>query len=206
MPLIQSLSAKFGGWQIRTLWLSAVLFGFFIVSSNRAQASPVQPLSESEVVQQIQRYCTVSWRNANVPRTEWADCSQQLFCELLQRVPRRYLDLAIAQGESEERRELNRAIWRIIKRHRRSEVGAPLHFGWRDPSHSGRAKELDDLLADVIQSGRRELSARQLCIVQMTSEGYTIVDIAKHLGITVARVSDEKYRSIRKIRETLDTE
>ena len=193
-------------WLIQMLWLSVVLIGVFVVAPNRVQASSVQRLSESEVVQQIQRYCTVSWRNANVPRAEWCDCSQQLFCELLQRVHRRHLELAISQDESDERRELNRAIWRIIKRQQRSDARSILHMGWRDSSHSARAQEVDDLLADVIHIGKHALSARQLCIVQMASEGYTIADIANHLGIPVARASDEKYRSIQRIREIFNSE
>jgi len=116
------------------------------------------------------------------------------------------LGLAIAQGESDERRELNRAIWRIIKRQQRSDARSILHMGWRDSSHSARAQEVDDLLADVIHIGKQALSARQLCIVQMASEGYTIADIANHLGIPVARASDEKYRSIQRIRERFNAE
>jgi hypothetical protein len=203
---IQTLTEIRDRWLIQMLWLSVVLIGVFVVAPNRVQASSVRRLSESEVVQQIQRYCTVSWRNANVPRAEWCDCSQQVFCELLQRVHRRYLELAISQDESDERRELNRAIWRIIKRQQRSDARSILHMGWRDSSHSARAQEVDDLLADVIQIGKHALTARQLCIVQMASEGYTIADIANHLGIPVARASDEKYRSIRRIRECFNAE
>ena len=203
---IQTLTEIRDRLLIKLLWLSVVLIGVFVVAPNRVQASSVQSLSESEIVQQIQRYCTVSWRNANVPRAEWCDCSQQLFCELLQRVHRRHLELAIAQDESDERRELNRAIWRIIKRQRRSDARSMLPMSGRDPSHSARAKEVDDLLADVIHIGKHALSARQLCIVQMASEGYTIADIASHLGIPVARASDEKYRSIQRIREIFNLE
>jgi hypothetical protein len=203
---IRTLTVIRGRWLIKTLWLSVVLMGVFVVAPNRVQASSVQPLSESEIVQQIQRYCTASWRNANVPRAEWCDCSQQLFCELLQRVHRRHLELAIARDESDERRELNRAIWRIIKRQRRLDARSMLPMSERDPSHSARAKEVSDLLADVIHIGKHALSARQFCIVQMASEGYTIADIAKHLGIPVARASDEKYRSIRRIRESFNAE
>jgi hypothetical protein len=206
MHSIQTLREIRDGWLIKMLWLFVVLIGVFVVAPNRVQACSVQPLSESEVVQQIQRYCTVSWRNANLPRAEWGDCSQQLFCELLQRVHRQHLELAIAHDESDERRELNRAIWRIIKRQRRSDARSMLHMSWHDPSHSAREKEADDLLADVIHIGKHALSARQFCIVQMASEGYTIADIAKHLSIPVARASDEKYRSIRKIRESFNAE
>ena len=194
------------GRLIKMLWPAVVLIGVFVVAPNRVQASSVQPLSEPEIVQQIQRYSTACWRNANVPRAEWRDCSQQLFCELLQRVDRRDLGLAIAQDESDERRELNRAIWRIIKRQRRSDARSMLPMSGRDPSHSARAKEVDDLLADVIHIGRHALSERQFVIVQMALEGNTIADIAKHFGIPVARASDEKYRSIRKIRESLKAE
>ena len=203
---IQTRTEVRGRWLIQMVWLSVVLIGVFVVAPNRVQASSVQRLSESEVVQQIQRYCTASWRNANVPRAEWGDCSQQVFCELLQRVHRRHLELAISQVETDERRELHRAIWRIIKRQQRSDARSMLPMGWRDSSHSARAQEVDDLLADVIHIGKHALSSRQLCIVQMASEGYTIADIANHLGIHVARASDEKYRSIQRIREIFNSE
>jgi hypothetical protein len=206
MLATHSLWANCRRWLFKMLWWTAILFVWFIVDANRAKASPVEPLSECEAVQQIQRYCAVSWRNASVPRAEWGDCSQQLFCELLRRVPRHHLALAIAQAESDERKELHRAIWRIIKRHWRSDARAKLSVSWRDPLHSARAKEPDELLPDIVEIGGRELSPRQLFIVQMVSEGYTIAEIAHSLGITAARASDEKYRSIQKIRECFEIE
>lgn len=206
MPSIHTAKKIRGRWLAKTLWYAVVLIGVFVVAPSRVQAFSVQRLSESEIVQQIQRYCTVSWRNANVPRAEWGDCSQQLFCELLQRVHRRHLEIAVSQDESDERRELNRAIWRIVKRQSRSSARSMLPIGWRDSSHSARAQEVDDLLADVFHAGKHALSARQLSIVRMASEGYTIADIANHLGIPAARASDEKYRSIKKIRDIFNSE
>jgi len=204
MFLIHFLREIRGRWPTKRWWLCGALFGVFFLVASRAQASSYHPLGETEVVQQIQRYCSASWRNANVLRAEWDDCSQQVFSELLQRVPRRQLEIAIWQGESKERRELNRTIWRIIKRQRRSEASAMLNVSWRDQSRSNHAREPDDRLADIVQIGERELSVRQFRIVQMAAEGHSIADIAQALGISVARASDEKYRSIRKIRECID--
>ena len=57
---IQTLTEIRDRWLIQMLWLYVVLIGVFVVAPNRVQASSVQRLSESEVVQQIQRYCSAS--------------------------------------------------------------------------------------------------------------------------------------------------
>lgn len=195
-----------GGWLIRLLCPAVVVIGIFVFAPSRAQASTIQPLSESEVVHQIQRYCAASWRNANLARTDWCDCSQQLLCELLEQGDRRHLEPAIRQADSEERKELNRAIWRIVKRQRRQEARSMLPLNGREPPHSLGAQETEELMAEVMHIGEHELSARQLRILQMTSEGHAIADIAKHLGIPATRVSDEKYQGIRRIRQRLNAE
>jgi hypothetical protein len=204
MLSIQTHTARYERRLVQMFWLSVVLIGVLSVAPGRAQAAPVQRLNESEVIQQIQRYCTASWRNASVPRAAWCDCSQQLFCELLQKVPRRHLPLAMSQVESAERRELNRAIWRIIKRQQRSDARSMHPISRHDPTCSVRSKAVDELLAEVIDVGEQALSARQFRILEMTSEGYTIADIAKQLEIPAACASDEKYRGIQRIRECFD--
>jgi hypothetical protein len=175
--------------------------GILFLATDRARASTLQPTSESVSIEQIQRYCTVSWRNASIPRAEWADCSQQVFLELLQRLPPARWSKAISGIRNAERRELNRAIWRIIKRHVRAAnrtVAVPIRG---DERQKNQAKDVDDLLDEVMDVAERTLSARQLCIMKMAAAGSAIGEIAEHLGCVGARVSDEKYRTVLRLRE-----
>ena len=45
--------------------------------------------SESDLVRDIQRYCTVCWRNARLDPDLWDDCTQEVCCRLLDQGPRR---------------------------------------------------------------------------------------------------------------------
>jgi hypothetical protein len=171
----------------------------FLVASD-ANAMPLERLGETEVVQQIQRYCAVSWRNVNVPRVDWSDCSQQVFAELLERIRPSDFQKAVASAQSAERRQLNRAIWRIAKRQsraaRRGAACGALHR-----QSLGRESNHDvDLIEDVLAVAERELSARQNCIVKMTAQGYSVGEMARCLGIATTRVSDEKYRALMRLR------
>src|SRR5881394_3647345 len=38
-------------------------------------------------VADLSRYCTACWRNARLPVDTWGDCTQEVLCRLLQRVP-----------------------------------------------------------------------------------------------------------------------
>jgi RNA polymerase sigma factor (sigma-70 family) len=44
------------------------------------------------------------------------------------------------------------------------------------------------------------LSSRQERIVQLSLDGWPVQDIAEELGLSAERVSDEKYKAIRKLR------
>ena len=45
--------------------------------------------SESDLVRDIQRYCTVCWRNARLDPMLWDDCTQEVCCRLLDQGARR---------------------------------------------------------------------------------------------------------------------
>src|SRR5690349_7828053 len=65
---------------------------------------------ESDLVRDIQRYCTVCWRNARLDPRLWDDCTQEVCCRLLTKTRDGQLDLAQVLGEdTSERRELVRA-------------------------------------------------------------------------------------------------
>jgi hypothetical protein len=76
--------------------------------------------AEAQAVDSIERYCAASWRTAGIARQDWPDCTQQVFIELLERLSREQVPTAIADAQSQERRELNRSIWCITQRWRRA--------------------------------------------------------------------------------------
>ena len=76
------------------------------------------------------------------------------------------------------------------------------HGSWRNMVTGRISKRLfadqeRDLLRDAMA---QVLSRRQQRIVQWTCEGWTVAEIADEMGLAPARVSDEKYKAIRKLR------
>ena len=169
-----------------------------------ASAGPAQACEEAEALVSIERYCSVSWRNAGILSQQWADCTQQAMTCLLERISRNRLGIAIRDKESPERRELNRSIWCTIQRHRR----APKHVSMEDHDlsqhrdtrstnpHADQWESVQTAAADC-------LTDRQQKIIQRTRDGWSIREIADDLAITPARASDEKYKAIRKLKERL---
>lgn len=47
------------------------------------------------------------------------------------------------------------------------------------------------------------LSDRQQQIINLSADGWGVPEIAVELGTTTQRISDEKYKAIRKLREKL---
>src|SRR6516225_3469842 len=83
--------------------------------------------SESELVRDIQRYCTVCWRNARLDPGLWDDCTQEVCCRLLGKARAGQLDLnLVLADDTPERRELVRAIDMVRKRVQRSRKYQPL--------------------------------------------------------------------------------
>src|SRR3954451_6146394 len=83
--------------------------------------------SESDLVRDIQRYCTVCWRNARLDPGLWDDCTQEVCCRLMGKVRVGQLDLnLVLADDTPERRELVRAIDMVRKRVQRSKRHQPL--------------------------------------------------------------------------------
>jgi len=164
-------------------------------SALQAAAAP----NEAGTINQIERYCTVSWRNAGIAPQDWSDCTQQALLELLERVSHSQLPVAVQNNESPERQELNRTVWRTIKRWQRS----PRWAQFDEFAAGGTRDARQDAWDEVLTVARRHLSERQIRILQLTREGWQVQEIATELDTTTARVSDEKYKAIRKLREQL---
>ena len=160
---------------------------------------------ESELVNNIQRYCAVCWRNAHLDPGLWDDCTQEVCCRLLSKARAGELDLnLVLADDTPERRELVRAIDMVRKRVQRSKRFVVLDDrGTPGPDLDGQARERQEL-GEILESARNAvLSNRQDRIVELWTRGWTVPEIADSLKLPVARVSDEKYKALRKLEKHL---
>ena len=71
------------------------------------------------------------------------------------------------------------------------------------PDHDRRDRERQEL-GEVLEAARHAvLSPRQDRIVELWTRGWTVPDISRTLGLAAARVSDEKYKALRKLERHL---
>src|SRR5688572_19665945 len=152
-----------------------LMFAACAVALATAVSSPCQAaVSETRAIQQIERYCTASWRNAGIRRQDWEDCTQQALVELLASLTPTGLGIAIEQPESEARRELNRAVWRLVKRCRRqtTEVAFVDAYATSQP-----ASDPQEDWRRIDSTAEKCLSARQRRILDLTRDGWRVSDI-----------------------------
>ena len=173
-----------------------------------AATAAVSQVSESTILKKIRAYCSRSWQNAGISHQEWSDCTQQVFARLLERVDRDRLLIAIEVAESPERRELNRAIWATSQRSRREKKYSSLQFVEsqsedRDP-WPAKMESLAQV-RNVVNGDDARLSPTQREIVTRWSDGESISAIAELLKLSPARISDEKYKAIQKLRQHFGT-
>jgi RNA polymerase sigma factor (sigma-70 family) len=112
----------------------------------------------------------------------------------------------VLKSEGEERREFLRAIDAVKKRTQRarkwvpgSVETAPDHRGYDDRS---RAEDREA----VRHAARELLSDRQRRILQLSFEGWSVQEISDEMRLPADRVSDEKYKAVRKLQRKLATE
>jgi hypothetical protein len=161
--------------------------------------------SESDLVRDIQRYCTVCWKNARLDPGLWDDCTQEVCCRLLGKVRIGQLDLHLVLAEdTPERRELVRAIDMVRKRVQRSRRLQPLDDQHAPaPDVDGRRRERLEL-GEILETARQAvLTPRQDRIVELWTHGWTVPEIGADLNMPLARVSDEKYKALRKLEQYL---
>jgi len=164
--------------------------------------------TETDLVRDIQRYCTACWRNARLHPNLWDDCTQEVCCRLLGKARNGELDLnQVLAIDAPERRELVRAIDMVRKRVQREK-----RFQLLDdvltpgPDHDAKYREQREL-GELLENARRAvLTERQDRIVEMWTRGHTVPEIAESLGMSLARVSDEKYKALRKLEKHLAVE
>ena len=153
----------------------------------------------SQAVTDVSRYCQACWRNARLHPDTWSDCTQGVFTRLLQRIEPAQWESVLKQ-ESDERREFLRAIDAVKKRTQRSKKYAGLVEEVGD-RRSEPDQVRNELREELEKAAQEVLSVRQQRILQLSCEGWTIPEIADELNTTVERISDEKYKAIRKVRK-----
>lgn len=160
------------------------------------------PEATLRVVSDISRYCTTCWRNARLHPDSWTDCTQEVITRLLERVRPDAWD-RVLHAEGDERREFLRAIDAVKKRSQRSRKWAPAVMeAVADVRPLHERRRADDREA-VRQAAEELLSPRQQRILQLCFEGWSVQEIAAELKAAPERVSDEKYKAVRKLREHL---
>jgi len=178
----------------------AVVLGALAVSPTEASGESRGPQAsgpDSKAVVGISKYCQTCWRNARLPADRWQDCTQEVFLRLLERVEGEKWGAVLVDDETTERREFLRAIDAVKKRTQRARKFAGLSVDHADarPLHN-TAK--DDREA-VAKAATEVLSPRQRRLLELTAEGWTVPEIATELGTTAERISDEKYKAVKKL-------
>ena len=163
-------------------------------------AAPAQ--ASAKTVTDISRYCTACWRNARLPADCWSDCTQDVFVRLLERLPAESWE-RVLRWDGDERREFVRAIDAVKKRAQRTR-----HYAaWPADGVADQRGSIDQVAADKRESlalaAEKSLSPRQRAILSDVVCGYSVPEIAERLATTPERVSDEKYKAIRKLRDIL---
>ena len=167
-----------------------------LVGRSSRQAGPAEPCPEA--VRDIARYCQACWRNARLPADKWADCTQQVYVRLLERVPPTQWPTTLT-AETDEHREFLRAIDTVKKRAQRAKRFADLSPDVADRRPAG----VEPHDREALWQAAEVLTDRQRRIVELTADGWATPDIATALNTTPERVSDEKYKAVRKLRAEL---
>jgi RNA polymerase sigma factor (sigma-70 family) len=161
--------------------------------------------TESDLVRDIQRYCTVCWRNARLDPGLWDDCTQEVCCRLLGKARAGQLDLnLVLADDTPERRELVRAIDMVRKRVQRSKRHQALDEQLTPGPDVDRRERDRQELGEILEAARQAvLTPRQDRIVELWTRGWTVPEIGEVMNMPVARVSDEKYKALRKLERHL---
>ncbi|GEM_PF-6339175 len=155
-----------------------------------------------QAVDQIQRYGATSFRNAGMPASELPDSTQQLIVEMLRRCPSRNWSQAVSGEAEASHRELNRAVWRIVKRWKRQRTPQSLEGNAAARNLVVGDRRRRGLTLEDLQSlPGADLSDRQAKILHLLCQGYSHKEIAAELRLDhPQQVSHEKYRAVQKLR------
>ncbi len=189
----------------RRPYVMAVVLGTALTALGGAPATAAPPETTLRAVNDLSRYCTTCWRNARLHPDVWTDCTQEVLSRLLERVePDGWGRLL--RDDSEERREFLRAIDAVKKRSQRGKRFAPEPAAGVADRRDLHRREVADEREAVDQASAELLSERQQRIMRLSFEGWSVHEIAAELRTPPERVSDEKYKAIRKLRGRLGEE
>jgi RNA polymerase sigma factor (sigma-70 family) len=183
-------------------YVVAVVLGTALsVGAGPGQAATQTPQATAQAIAGMSRYCVACWRNARLPVDCWSDCTQEVLARMLERTPTDAWN-RVLRDEGEEHREFLRAIDTVKKRAQRTRKFSPSVDGVADRRDLYR-NELREERDAVRQAAVEVLSPRQQRILQLSFEGWSVQDMSEELQLPVERVSDEKYKAIRKLRTHL---
>jgi RNA polymerase sigma factor (sigma-70 family) len=185
----------------RRPYVVAMVLGTALSALGGAQVARADQPHTLQAINDMGRYCTTCWRNARLPADVWTDCTQEVFSRLLERVPADSWDRVLAT-EGDERREFFRAIDAVKKRTQRARKWSGAIDAVAD-RHDLESRDRHEQREAVRQAAEELLSTRQQRILQMSFEGWSVHEMAGELGLPAERVSDEKYKAIRKLRAHL---
>jgi RNA polymerase sigma factor (sigma-70 family) len=189
----------------RKNYVAAMFLSTALSALGAAHGTASQPPAKTvRAISDLSRYCTACWRNAHLHPDCWTDCTQEVFSRLLERVDPHAWD-RLLKDEGEERREFLRAIDTVKKRSQRARSWAPQSVDLVADRNEERERQLNDDREAVRQASAEVLSERQQQIIQLSFDGWSVHDIATELHVPPERVSDEKYKAIRRLREYLRT-
>ncbi|MBA4066523.1 MAG: sigma-70 family RNA polymerase sigma factor [Isosphaera sp.] len=180
----------------RQMMVAVVLGALAATPSKARAAAPSAAAPAAKAVTDITRYCQTCWRNARLPADRWPDCTQEVFVRLLERVEADKWGTVLVDDETAERREFLRAVDAVKKRTQRARKfgGLTADLADRAPANTSR----DDREA-VAKAAAEVLSPRQRRLIDLTADGWTVPEIAAELKTTPERVSDEKYKAVKKL-------
>lgn len=180
----------------------AVVLGTALTATP-AKASAAQAGSSARAVNDISKYCQTCWRNARLPADRWQDCTQEVFVRLLERVDTTKWGSVLADNETMERREFLRAIDAVKKRTQRARKFGTISSDL--PERRPFSNAIQDERETLARAANEVLSPRQRRLLDLTADGWTVPEIAVELGTTAERVSDEKYKAVKKLQHVLGT-
>lgn len=183
-------------------YMMAMVLGTALSAMSPALAQARAGQENVPAVADLSRYCTACWRNARLPIDTWNDCTQEVLCRLLQSVPMESWPQTLAI-ESEEHRELVRAVDAVKKRTQRAKKHGSQALDLVADRHEGLRRDLDEQRAAVKNAATELLTERQQRILQLSFEGWSVQEIGRKMDLPPERVSDEKYKAIRKLRAHL---
>lgn len=158
---------------------------------------------KASTVTALQRYCLASWRQAGIPTQEWDDCTHEVVVEFLSRLDASHMDVAMDRPDSDARRELVRSIWCVTQRSRRARAKATVSLdAVGEPEESVNTTMAWESVEPLLES----LNSTQRTILHSLREGSSIAEIAAELKVPAARVSDQKYKAIKKLQNELAAE